>query len=189
MKLDNRARQTLLTAAHWTIEHELGKRPTEFINHDPDPALREPRASFVTLRRHGKLRGCVGTLDVEQPLLDDVMHNAHAAAFHDPRFAPLDAVALAHLNIEISVLSAPQPLSVSHRTELLRILRPYEDGLILEENTRRATFLPSVWKTLPEPGKFLDALMHKAGLNAGYWSPTLHFFRYHTDSIQEENPR
>lgn len=189
MKLDSRARQTLLTAARWTIEHELGKRPTGFTNHDPDPALREPRASFVTLRRYGELRGCIGTLDVEQPLLDDVMHNAHAAAFHDPRFPPLDAVALAHLTIEISVLSALQPLSAAHRTELLRVLRPHEDGLILEETTRRATFLPSVWETLPEPEKFLDALMHKAGLDTGHWSPALRFFRYHTDSIQEENPR
>lgn len=186
MKLDSRARQTLLLAARWTIERGLGKRPAEFSNRNPDPALLEPRASFVTLARHGRLRGCMGTLDIEQPLLDDVVYNARAAAFHDPRFAPLEALELRRLQITISVLSVPQPLAAAGRAELLQALHPYQDGVIVADHTHRATFLPEVWQTLPEPRAFLDALLEKAGFEAGYWSPGLHFLRYQADSFQEE---
>lgn len=186
MKLDDRARRTLLMAARWSIERGLGKRAAEFSNRNPDPALLEPRASFVTLARHGRLRGCMGTLDIEQPLLDDVVHNARAAALHDPRFAPLETLELRHLQITISVLSVPQPLAAAGRAELLQVLRPHQDGVIVVDHAHRTTFLPEVWQTLPEPQAFLDALLQKAGFEAGYWSPSLHFLRYQADSFQEE---
>lgn len=187
MKLDPRARHTLLAAARCTIEHELKFRPNRYVNPDVLPMLQEPRASFVTLTRHGSLRGCMGSLDIKLPLLDDVMQNAHAAAFLDPRFQPLDARELAALKIEVSVLSAPEALPAADRATLLRILRPHQDGVILEAGAHRATFLPSVWETLPDPGQFLDALAQKAGWRTGDWPRDTRCLRYQTDSFHEEN--
>ncbi|MGH8280470.1 MAG: AmmeMemoRadiSam system protein A [Gammaproteobacteria bacterium] len=186
MLIDARARRILLGAARWCIERKLGRQSGSFVNPDAGPVLDEPRASFVTLRCRGELCGCIGTLEIERPLLQDVMHNARAAAFHDPRFPPLDGAALDHLEIEISVLSAIRPLVVGDRTALLRALRPGTDGVVLEEAGQRATFLPSVWSTLPEPAAFMDALLEKAGLPAGHWSARLRIFHYQTDSFHED---
>lgn len=187
MKLDPHARHTLLAAARWTIEHDLGIWPNRRLNSDALSALQEPHASFVTLTRHGSLRGCMGSLDIKLPLLDDVMQNAHAAAFLDPRFPSVEADELPRLKIEISVLSAPETIPATNRATLLRALRPHQDGVILEAGAQRATFLPSVWDTLPEPRQFLDALVQKAGWMGDYWPPDLRCFRYQTDSFQEEN--
>jgi uncharacterized protein len=147
------------------------------------PALRTPRATFVTLTLNGRLRGCVGTLEAMRPLADDVARNAYAAAFSDHRFDPVSAQELPHLEIHISLLSPPQPMQVQSEADLLRQLRPGIDGLILEEGRRRGTFLPSVWEGISDPREFVDHLRIKAGLPAGYWSDTLRVSRYTTESV------
>ncbi|MGB9428745.1 MAG: AmmeMemoRadiSam system protein A [Gammaproteobacteria bacterium] len=188
MTLDAHARTTLLAAALHAIKQALNKDEPAFVSENPDPVLRERHASFVTLKRHHALRGCIGTLQAWRPLLDDVIHNARAAAFQDPRFPPLVAAELENLGIEISVLSTAELIRAGNRAALLRSLRPGADGLIVRDGTRQATFLPAVWESLPEPDQFCDQLMRKAGLGTAHWSSALKFFRYHTCSFSNEEP-
>ncbi|MFC4261175.1 AmmeMemoRadiSam system protein A [Marinobacter lacisalsi] len=142
------------------------------------PHLASPGTTFVTLRLQGQLRGCIGSLEALRPLAEDCAANAFAAAFRDPRFAPVTAAEYPLLQLHISVLEPPRPLSVGSEAELLDRLRPGEDGLVLVEGGRRATFLPSVWEQLPDPGEFVRHLKRKAGLPGDYWSTTLQFGRY-----------
>ncbi len=145
--------------------------------------LAEPGASFVTLRAAGELRGCIGSIEARRALGVDVAENARAAALEDRRFAPVGAHELARLAIELSLLSPPAPFPVGSRAELLAALVPNVDGLVLEEQGRRVTFLPSVWEQLPDPESFLVHLERKAGLSAGSWSPARRYFRYRAESI------
>lgn len=142
------------------------------------PALRQRGATFVTLRRHGELRGCIGRLEAERVLQEDVRANARSAAFGDPRFAPLEAAEWAGLEVEVSLLDEPRPLPARDEAEALRALRPGEDGLIFEWRGRRSTFLPQVWQQLPEPEAFLAELKRKAGLRADFWHAEVRLARY-----------
>ncbi len=146
--------------------------------------LAEPGASFVTLRAAGELRGCIGSIEARRALGVDVAENARAATLEDRRFEPVGAHELARLSIELALLTPPEPLLVGSRAELLAALVPGVDGLVLEEHGRRATFLPSVWKQLPDPESFVLHLERKAGLAAGSWSPARRFFRYRAESIE-----
>ena len=155
-----------------------------------DPAdyaepLRALRASFVTLRIGGDLRGCTGRLEPEYPLVVDVARNAYRSAFEDPRFAPLRAEESPDLEYHISVLGPREPLPADSEQDLLEKLRPGIDGLVLRDGSAVATFLPSVWESLDEPRRFLHELERKAGLPAGHWSATLRFERYETIQILE----
>ena len=144
-----------------------------------EPWLREPGATFVTLRRlDGELRGCVGSIEAHRPLAEDVAHNAVAAAFHDSRFPPLAPRELAEVSLEVSLLSSPEALPAPSEAEALRLLRPGVDGVILEYLGRRGTFLPQVWEQLPDPRDFLDHLATKAGLPRGFWAPEVRLSRY-----------
>jgi AmmeMemoRadiSam system protein A len=116
-------------------------------------------------------------------LVVDVADNAFAAAFRDPRFDPLAEWELDGLDLDISVLTPPEPMQFRDEPDLLRQLCPATDGLILEDRGRRGTFLPAVWQSLPEPELFLAELKHKAGLPATYWSPTIKVSRYRTETF------
>lgn len=157
---------------------ELSVRPETY-----PPALRARRASFVTLKIEERLRGCIGSLEARHPLVTDVVRNAHAAAFRDPRFPALTWPEFERLDIHLSLLSSPEPLAVASEEELLAQLRPGVDGLILIEGALRSTFLPAVWEQLPEPREFVRSLKRKAGLPADYWSPTLRVERYTAESV------
>jgi hypothetical protein len=151
----------------------------------PEPWLAEPGATFVTLRRNGLLRGCVGTLHAYRPLADDVRANARAAAFSDTRFPPLTRDEFAAVDLEISLLSTPEPLSVASEAEAVTVLRPGIDGVILEYRTCRSTFLPQVWEQLPDPREFLAHLKHKAGLSPTFWHAGLRLWRYTVTKWEE----
>ena len=182
MSYTKEEQQTLLALAHKAIEYKLETQKNFDVNPTQYPAnLQAERATFVTLEKGTQLRGCIGSLEARQPLVTDVVCNAQAAAFSDPRFEPVGKDELAQLSIHISVLSEPQPLPCSSEQDLLDKLVPGKDGLILEEGARRATFLPSVWESLKDPRQFLAHLKQKALLPADYWSPNLRFYRYHTD--------
>lgn len=141
------------------------------------------RATFVTLKIDGNLRGCIGSIHPVRSLLEDLWHNAQAAAFQDPRFPPLDEQELHAITIELSVLTEVQPLNVSSEAELLEVLRPGIDGLIIEDDHRKATFLPAVWDQLPDPQQFLNQLRLKAGMPDGYWSDTMQCSIYQAEKI------
>ena len=174
----------LLALADASIEHGLTRgRPLAVDPAAYPPALREHMACFVTLHHGGALRGCIGHLEAMQPLVVDVAENAFAAAFRDPRFPPLQAGEFAGLELEISVLTPPERMSFSSEAELLDLVVPFRDGLILEDRGRRGTFLPSVWSSLPDPRDFLRELKRKAGLPADHWSGGLQVSRYATQSI------
>ena len=143
-----------------------------------DEWLRSPAASFVTLREAGELRGCIGSVDAYRPLGDDVAHNAQAAAYRDPRFPPVTAAEIPGLDVEVSVLTPRVPFAVASEDDALARLRPGVDGLYLEYQDFRATFLPQVWENLPDPRDFLDELRRKARLPARFWHPDLRLSRY-----------
>jgi AmmeMemoRadiSam system protein A len=151
-----------------------------------DGWLNEPGATFVTLRRRGSLRGCVGSILAYRPLFEDVWRNARASAFHDTRFRPVEPGELAEISVEVSLLTAPEPLACSCEAEALRLLRPGVDGVIFACGERRSTFLPQVWEQLPDPLDFLDHLRVKAGLGRGFWSPEVRLSRYTVRKWEEE---
>ncbi|MEP7068616.1 MAG: AmmeMemoRadiSam system protein A [Usitatibacter sp.] len=140
--------------------------------------LREKAASFVTLREAGELRGCIGSVDAYRPLGDDVANNAHAAAYRDPRFSPVTAAGIPRLEVEVSVLTPRVAFAVASEDDALAQLRPGIDGLYLEFQDFRATFLPQVWESLPDPRDFLAELRRKARLPARFWHPELRLSRY-----------
>jgi AmmeMemoRadiSam system protein A len=162
------AGDVLLSAARIAIAQTLGTT-TSHAGTPPAWAL-EPGASFVTLKKNGRLRGCIGSFAAQRPLLEDVRANAVAAATRDPRFAPMTPDELPVVAIEVSVLSAPRPLRVSSLGEACAALRPGVDGVIVETDAcHRATLLPQMWQQLPDPAQFLGHLWLKAGLAPGLW--------------------
>jgi AmmeMemoRadiSam system protein A len=133
-------------------------------------ALREAGSSFITLTAHGQLRGCIGSLEAHQSLVEDVRAHAMAAALRDPRFPPVREEELNAIQIEISRLTCPVPLEYRDAPDLLSKLRPHVDGVILREGShRRATFLPQVWEKIPDPEEFLRNLCHKMGMEPDIW--------------------
>ena len=149
------------------------------------PALTQPGATFVTLTQNGQLRGCIGSLQAHRQLDQDVRANAVAAAFRDPRFPPLTLAELARTRVEVSLLTAPQPMTFSDEADALRQLRPNVDGIIFIAGQRRSTFLPQVWEQLPEPRMFMAHLKQKAGLPADYWSSEVQLQRYEVQKWKE----
>ena len=143
-----------------------------------DGELGRTGAAFVTLKREGRLRGCIGSPEAHQPLILDVAENAYRAAFKDPRFPALAASEVAGLDLSISVLSPQAPMAFADEADFLSRLRPRVDGLVIEDNRRRALFLPSVWEQLPDPKKFVEHLKLKAGLAPGHWSRSFKAWRF-----------
>ncbi|SDH93242.1 AmmeMemoRadiSam system protein A [Propionivibrio dicarboxylicus] len=151
----------------------------------PQPEHRQRAATFVTLTQHGDLRGCIGSLEAHRPLAEDVSENALAAAFRDPRFAPLRAEEFEHTHVEVSLLTPATPLQFSDEDDALRQLQPGRDGIVLQHGRRRATFLPQVWESLPAPDLFLRQLKRKAGLPEDFWDSDIALFRYHVRKWKE----
>jgi len=157
------AGRALIALARAAIESSLFA--TREIQSD-SPWLEQCGATFVTLTKDGQLRGCIGSLEAARPLATDVAQNALGAAFRDPRFPRLAADEWPRCRIEVSLLSASQRLEFADEAELLAQLEPGVDGVILEADNRRATFLPQVWESLPDKRAFLAELVKKAGLPA-----------------------
>lgn len=174
--------KTLLRLARAAIGGELG-----FVSHDLPRVdwLEEPGATFVTLTLQGQLRGCIGSLEAHRPLIEDVRQNAVASAFRDPRFTPLSKAEFAEVNIEVSLLSKPEPIRHTSEDDALAQLTPGRDGVIIEYGRHRATYLPQVWSQLPDPQIFLAHLKEKAGLPGDFWSDELSISRYTVQKWRE----
>jgi AmmeMemoRadiSam system protein A len=168
--LTNEERGILLSLGRQAIEAITCGSPLPLVDRDKLPdALLQPGATFVTLTIQGDLRGCVGTLEPYQPLVDDVIEHAVAAATQDFRFPPLAPEELPRIHIEISRLTAPKDLDYDSPLDLLSRLHPNVDGVTIFDGWRRATFLPQVWEKLPDPIEFLDHLCYKMGAAPDLW--------------------
>ncbi|HVK54540.1 MAG TPA: AmmeMemoRadiSam system protein A [Burkholderiales bacterium] len=170
------AGHVLLPIARAAIGETLGQK-IELANSLPG-WLHENAACFVTLHRHGELRGCIGTIEAYRPLIKDVKANAVSAAMRDPRFTPLQRAEFEHIDIEVSVLSPTEAMSFSDELDVLSQIRIGVDGLVLEWRGHRGTFLPQVWESLPNKQDFLQQLKRKAGLPANFWAVDLNLYRY-----------
>ncbi len=171
-------RKLLLKAAREAIEAGLqGSRPARG---GGQGGLAECHGAFVTLTRDGRLRGCIGFVFAERPLLDTVREAAQAAAFHDPRFPPLRASELPEIRLELSVLSEPTTVSGLEEIQVGR------HGLIVRRGSRSGLLLPQVaterdWSAL----QFLDALARKTGVNYGaYREPSTKVYVFRAQIIQ-----
>jgi AmmeMemoRadiSam system protein A len=143
-------------------------------------------STFVTLRRDGELHGCIGTVEPKRSLVDDVRSNAVSAALFDPRATPLGMDDVARLGVEVSLLSPMERIHFVDEATAIAALRPHRDGVLLRCAGRRATFLPQVWRTLPEAASFLASLKTKAGFGSKFWSNDVELYRY--DVIKWADP-
>ncbi|MDA0262155.1 MAG: AmmeMemoRadiSam system protein B, partial [Proteobacteria bacterium] len=159
---ENQRKQLLDVAARAiSIGLKTGHRPKLDLR-TFHPIFGRSAASFVTLTRDSRLRGCIGSPEAKRPLVADVAWNAFASAFEDRRFKPLSTEEFSELALSISLLSAPQPMTIEGEENLLAQLRPNIDGLTIQEGQRRATFLPQVWEQISDPVQFIRHLKTKA---------------------------
>jgi AmmeMemoRadiSam system protein A len=168
--LTNNDRAFLLILARESIENYVNNKPLPKLDKSTlSLALQKEGASFVTLTYKGLLRGCVGALEPYQSLAEDVREHAIAAAFQDYRFPPVRAVEVEDIKIEISYLTQPKTVKYNNPNDLLEILRPNIDGVIIRDGIHRATFLPQVWEKIPNPAEFLEQLCIKMGSSPDLW--------------------
>jgi uncharacterized protein len=175
----------VLALARSAIAEKLGLGALDAVSH---ARLEARSATFVTLKQASALRGCVGSLQAVRTLRDDVCANAIAAAFRDPRFAPLEANELARTSLEVSLLSGEERIEAASERALLAQLRPGVDGVILEYGRHRATLLPQVWQHVHDPRDFIAALKVKAGLPEGFWSEGMLISRYAATTWKDPEP-
>lgn len=164
LPLSEQARRDLLQLARGSLEAHFRGQPPPRLSSDRAEAFGQPRGLFVTLKRGGHLRGCIGTLSPEGDLTRVVAEFARRAALEDPRFPPLSHEELRECELEISVLTAPQPLEAPEEIVIGR------DGLIVEGRGRRGLLLPQVateWGF--SAARFLQETCRKAGLPADAW--------------------
>ncbi len=168
-------RRTLLALARTTIEEFVSRgsryqAPAEILGRWP--ILRLRRCVFVTLTKRGVLRGCIGGLTEPKPLWLGVRDAAIGAATEDPRFPAVRPEEIADLSIEISILTQPRRIRVEDPERYPEVLRPGQDGVILEVGSGRSTFLPTVWRQIPQPEEFLRQLCRKQGAEPDAWRST-----------------
>lgn len=184
-KLSPKDWRTLLDTARHAIKYGLTyKHAPALVLETYSEALQQPGASFVTLKESNVLRGCIGSLEAHQPLIQDVADHAFAAAFKDPRFASINHIEEPVIHISISVLSPAEVMSFKSESDLLSQIEPEKDGLIMEYQQHKGTFLPSVWEQLPDKQEFLNQLKLKAGLLADFWDDEIKVSRYRVQSIE-----
>jgi AmmeMemoRadiSam system protein A len=178
------AAEALLDLAWASIDEGVaGRGPLVPDLSDAPGEVREPGAAFVTVTVAGDLNGCIGTMEPVEPLGTAVARLAWDAAFADPRLPRLVGDDLPYAGVKISVLGPLEPMACSSEDDLCDALRPGVDGLLLVAGGHRATFLPAVWATLPDPVEFVHHLQAKAGLPRGFWPPSTACFRYEVAEI------
>jgi hypothetical protein len=158
-----------------------GKAPSLALEGRLSPALASTRASFVTLTQGGTLRGCIGSPTPRRSLIEDAMTNAVQAGFSDPRFPPLTEAELDGLSLQVSILSHPRPVPARSEAQVAAGLEPDRDGLTLGVGRKRALFLPSVWRELPDGREFVRQLLQKAGLDG--WPDGMEAARFRVESF------
>lgn len=180
--LSETARRDLLRLARGAIEASFRGEPPPRLASDRAETFGEARGLFVTLRKDGALRGCIGTLSPDGDLTRVVSEYALRAALEDPRFPRLEPAELPECTIEISVLTAPQLVAEPEEIVIGR------DGLIIESRGRRGLLLPQV---ATEHGfdreRFLGEVARKAGLPADSWRrPDARVWIFQAEVFEEE---
>jgi AmmeMemoRadiSam system protein A len=161
--LVNLSRQTL----YWYLKYgEIPSVDKEILTDN----IKSKKACFVTLYKKGVgLRGCMGLFFPKEPLYKNVIDRTIAAATKDPRFKPVKYGELKDIKLEISVLTDPVTLKFNSPQELLDKLQPLRDGVIIITKYGSSTYLPQVWKQLPNKRDFLSNLCVKQGAPYDYW--------------------
>lgn len=167
MSLSQAEAATLLALARDSVRHGVEHARPLAATAGVAGALAQPGACFVSLHIGDELRGCIGRTEASTRLVDQLLDNAWAAAFRDPRFPPLARDELARLSVEVHVISPMTPLPFASLDDLYAQLRRGVDGLQLETESRRGVFLPVMWERLPEPREFVGELLKKAGIREG----------------------
>ena len=170
----NIARQSIVSA----INEE------EFIPNSIPSVLTQFGASFVTIKKNGNLRGCIGSIFPTKPLILDIIDNAKNAGFQDSRFEPLTIEELGELDVSVSILSSIEKINFKDEKDLLSKIYPH--GIIISEHNRRAVYLPIVWEQLPDREIFLNSLKEKAGLPPNYFSKTFEAYKFDALYISQE---
>ena len=180
-------RKWMLDLARRSLTEAVAKNPPpEVAETDVPKGLLEKRGCFVTLKAGGALRGCIGQIMPQQPLYKAVVEMARSAALHDPRFTPVAAHEVDKLEIEISVLTPPEPLYHKSWQDLLDRLQPHEDGVFLKIGVHSATFLPQVWDETADKGQFLSSLAQKAGCERDAWkTQPVEVYTYRAEAFKE----
>ena len=154
----------------------------EAVKNDPKFVL--PKATFVTINKKGRLRGCIGSLVAHQEFYNDLVINARKAAFNDPRFKPLSEDELNEIEVEVSILSDPVLVEYSNIDDLKGKIRVGEDGIILRLGDKQATFLPQVWESLNSFEMFFSHLCQKAGLSGDCLKHHPTIYKYQVEKIK-----
>lgn len=164
MELSLEEKKILLKTARDSIKSLFEKIEIQKHEFEKHPILKSHSGAFVTLHEYGQLRGCIGYIIGNQPVVDTVRDAAIQAAKHDPRFLPVRKSEVDELEIEISILSEPFPLNSYDEIELGK------HGLILEEGGRRGLLLPQVpIEHNLNKEQYLDAICQKSGFHKSYW--------------------
>lgn len=182
--VDEATQEWLLKLSRETLRRHLEGKPLP----DPEkegrpipPKAREVYGVFVTLKKHGDLRGCIGSIVGTEPLYKGVIRNTVNAASHDPRFEPMSLSEEPEVEIEISILT---PLKEVSSYQDIRLGR---DGIVIEKAGRRAVFLPQV---APEQGwdlpTTLTHLSWKAGLDGDAWREGMRFQTFQAQVFHEK---
>lgn len=161
--LSREQRSRLLEVARRSVQAAVGRGPAPDLRTD-DPDLLRVQGAFVTLHKHGELRGCIGHIEGQLPLIETVAEMAQAAALQDPRFPPVSALEEPEIDLEISVIS---PLRVVERVDDIEVGR---HGLVVSSGPRRGLLLPQVateWGW--DRDTFLCHTCLKAGLPQYAW--------------------
>ena len=172
----------LLNLCKSVIKSKLGGK-NFFTNHAQ--VFDELGACFVTLKKLGHLRGCIGSIIAHQSLFEDIVQHAQDAAFKDPRFNPVTEDEVDFLTVDVSILSEPKQMSFEDEADLLRQIVPFKDGIIIKDGWHQAVYLPSVWEDLPDKKLFMQSLKVKAGMAPDYFSKNFEAYRFETEYIEQ----
>jgi AmmeMemoRadiSam system protein A len=176
--LNTEQRATLLQVARESIEAAMRRRT--YTPQSNDPGLLEPHAAFVTIRKLGELRGCIGIVEPSQPLVQAVAAMAREAALNDFRFEPVAPEEVPDLDLEISVLTLPCRVADISEIEV------GTHGLIVEQGPCRGLLLPQVpveWGWDRE--QFLAHTCVKAGLPRDAWRKGAKLFCFSAEVFGE----
>lgn len=182
-----KTKKDLIKLARSVLTDYISKGEVGRVDRNKFPkSTHEKRACFVTLKKHGHLRGCIGHILPEVSLIDCIVQNAINAAVHDPRFSPVKKDELPQIDIEISILTIPKILDIKDPEDILNYLLPLKHGVIIKNGSNQSTYLPQVWSELRDKKQFLESLCLKGGMKKDCWkSPDTEIKIYEAIVVKE----